>query len=68
MAVCEMWMIWAKCQIGVQALDAIPRKSNRKGVGDVGVTLNFGGITINNGDFVYADNNGIILSQKSLIH
>ena len=53
--------------IGVQALGAIPRKSNRKGVGDVGVTLNFGGITINNGDFVYADNNGMIVSKEALI-
>ena len=56
-----------KMPIGVQALGAIPRKSNRKGVGDVGLTLNFGGMTINNGDFVYADNNGMIVSKEALI-
>jgi regulator of ribonuclease activity A len=33
----------------------------------VGVTLNFGGMTINNGDFVYADNNGMIVSKEALI-
>lgn len=54
--------------IGVQALGAIPRKSNRKGVGETDIEISFGGLTINSGMYVYADNNGIILSQKSLIN
>lgn len=57
----------ATMPIGVQALGAIPRKSNRQGVGEVGVTLNFGGMTIQNGNFVYADNNGIIVSETPLL-
>ena len=53
--------------LGVQALGSIPRKSNRQGMGEVGVSLQFGGMTVNHGDFIYADNNGIIVSQKALI-
>lgn len=57
----------AKMSLGVQALGSIPRKSNRQGVGEVGVTLQFGGMTIEQGQFIYADNNGIIVSDKPLI-
>ena len=53
--------------IGVQALGSTPRKSNRQGIGEVGVTLQFGGLTIKSGMFVYADNNGIIVSEQALI-
>ena len=56
-----------KMPIGVHALGAIPRKSNRKGAGETDIEISFGGLTINSGMYVYADNNGIILSQKSLI-
>ncbi|ELA08540.1 ribonuclease activity regulator protein RraA [Moraxella macacae 0408225] len=57
----------ANMTLGVQALGSIPRKSNRQGVGEIGVTLQFGGITIEQGQFIYADNNGIIVSNKPLI-
>ncbi len=57
----------ANMPLGVQALGSIPRKSNRQGVGDTDVTLHFGGMTIRSGMFVYADNNGIIVSDKALI-
>lgn len=58
----------AKMPIGVQALASIPRKSNRKGVGETGITLQFGGMTIQQGNFIYIDNNGIIVSDKPLIN
>lgn len=53
--------------LGVQALGCIPKKSTRKGVGETGVTLNFGGVSIADGAYVYADNNGILVSQVSLL-
>ncbi|MFC0170910.1 putative 4-hydroxy-4-methyl-2-oxoglutarate aldolase, partial [Pseudoduganella danionis] len=56
-----------KMPIGVQALGAIPRKSNRKGVGDADIEISFGGLTINSGMYVYADNNGMIVSTTSLL-
>lgn len=53
--------------LGVHALAAIPQKSNRKGVGEVDVALNFGGVTVNAGDYIYADNNGIVVSTQPLV-
>ncbi len=57
----------AALNLGVQALACIPQKSNRKGAGEVGLTLNFGGLTIASGMYVYADNNGILVSEQKLI-
>ena len=56
-----------KMPLGVQALGSTPRKSNRQGVGETDVTICFGGLTIKSGMYVYADNNGIIVSDKALI-
>lgn len=52
--------------LGVQALGCIPKKSTRKGVGETGVTLHFGGVSIDDGAYVYADNNGILVSNTAL--
>lgn len=57
----------AKMPLGVMALSAIPRKSVRKGVGEMGVTLSFGGVTIADGDWIYADNNGVVVSRENLL-
>lgn len=54
-------------ELGVMALASIPQKSTRKGIGEVGVTLRFGGVTIRDGDYVYADNNGILVAAEPLI-
>lgn len=53
--------------IGVMALGSIPKKSVRKGVGEVGITLNIGGVVINDGDWAYADSNGILISTDKLV-
>lgn len=57
----------AAMPIGVQALGSTPRKSNRQGVGETHVTLRFGGMSLASGMYVYADNNGIIVSDNALI-
>jgi regulator of ribonuclease activity A len=57
----------AQLDLGVQALAAVPQKSNRKGAGETGLSLSFGGVTIQQGDYIYADNNGILVSNSSLI-
>lgn len=56
----------ANMDIGVQALNTIPIKSVRKGVGELNIPVTFGGVTFNPGEFVYSDNNGVIISIKSL--
>ncbi len=53
--------------IGVQALGTIPLKTDKRGIGDRNVSVTFGGVTFNPGEFVYADNNGIIVSAERLV-
>ena len=55
-----------KMDLGVQALRTIPIKSNRQGRGDLNIPITFGGVTFRPGEFVYADNNGIIVADKAL--
>lgn len=55
-----------KMDLGVQALRTIPIKSNRQGRGDLNIPVTFGGVTFNPGEFVYADNNGIIVANQAL--
>jgi len=56
-----------KTALGVQALGTQPRKSEKRGLGDLNVPVTFGGVTFHPGQYVYADNNGIIVSEKPLI-
>lgn len=57
----------AELDLGVQALGSTPQKSIRKGVGEIGLDLYLGGVTICDGAYVYADNNGILLSDIALV-
>ena len=57
----------AELDLGVHALAAIPRKSNRQGIGEVDVALYFGSVTFNSADYIYADNNGIVVSKEKLV-
>ena len=52
--------------IGVQALGTFPIKSKKRGLGELGVKISFGGLTFIPGQHVYADNNGMLLSEKEL--
>ncbi|WP_432451777.1 MULTISPECIES: putative 4-hydroxy-4-methyl-2-oxoglutarate aldolase [unclassified Agarivorans] len=52
--------------LGVRALAACPMKTERKGVGDVNCELNFAGVKILPGMYLYADENGILLSEQAL--
>lgn len=53
--------------LGVQAIAAIPLKSVRKGAGEMNLPVTFGGVTFKSGEYVYADNNGVIVSAKNLL-
>ena len=53
--------------IGVQALGVVPLRTDKHGIGDRNVSVTFGGVTFNPGEFVYADNNGIIVSAERLV-
>lgn len=58
--------VLAETPIGVQALAPHPRRSVKKGIGELNVPVTFAGVTIRPGEFVYADGNGVIVSGKSL--
>lgn len=57
----------AQLELGVHAVAAIPLKSVRKGVGETGLDITFGGVTFVQGQYVYADNNGVIVAAKKLV-
>ncbi|GGK06067.1 ribonuclease E activity regulator RraA [Pseudomonas matsuisoli] len=58
--------VLAQVDLGVQALASHPLKSNKRGVGETNVVVTFAGVTFAPGAFVYADNNGIIVSSEAL--
>jgi len=47
--------------LGVLALAAIPRKSVKKGVGEAGIPITFGGVTFRPKEWLYADQDGIVV-------
>jgi regulator of ribonuclease activity A len=53
--------------IGVKALNTNPRKSVKKGAGERDVAIRFADVTINSGDYVYADEDGIVIANSKLM-
>lgn len=53
--------------IGVKAMATYPLKSVKKGIGDVDVPVHFADVDFIPGHYVYADEDGIILSKTALI-
>jgi regulator of ribonuclease activity A len=53
--------------LGVQALGTCPVKTEKLGMGQRDVPVAFGGVAIAPGDYLYADNNGVIISSKPLL-
>ena len=56
----------AALDIGVKALNTIPVKTDKRGIGDLNVAVSFAGQTINPGEWIYCDNNGIVVAAKKL--
>ena len=52
--------------LGVQALGACPFKTDKLGVGQRDIPIEIGGVIVQPGDYIYADNNGVIVSKKAL--
>ena len=53
--------------IGLRALDTNPLKSIKKGAGDRGGAVTFGGVTFTPGEWLYADQDGVIVSRQALL-
>ena len=56
-----------RTELGVQALGTTPLKTEKLGMGQRDVAVSMGGVTISPGDYVYADNNGVIVSDTALL-
>ncbi|KAB7627646.1 ribonuclease E activity regulator RraA [Alkalilimnicola sp. S0819] len=56
----------AGIDIGVKALNTHPLKSVKKGVGERDVPVSFAGITVRPGDYLYADDDGVVVAEGSL--
>jgi regulator of ribonuclease activity A len=52
--------------LGIKALGSNPRKSSKEGTGERNVAVEFGGVTFRPGDFLYSDEDGIVLSSRQL--
>ena len=53
--------------IGVRALDTHPLKSIKKGAGDRDIAVAFGGVTFTPGEWLYADEDGVIVAAAPLL-
>jgi regulator of ribonuclease activity A len=56
----------AQTDLGVQALASHPMKTDKRGIGDLNVVVTFAGVTFRPGEYIYADNNGVIVSPSPL--
>lgn len=52
--------------VGVKALAAHPLKSNKRGIGDKDVPVKFAGVTFTPGAWLYADKDGMVISDGKL--
>ena len=52
----------SELDLGIQAMAGCPSE----GIGESDIRVNFGGVTFFSGDYLYADNTGIILSEEPL--
>lgn len=58
--------VLAEMEFGVQALGTHPRKSEKRGEGVRDVPVTFAGATLRPGQWLYADNNGILVADQRL--
>ena len=57
----------SQMDLGVQALGASPFKTEKRGMGQVNVTLTVHNQLIQPGDYIYADWNGVLISSELLL-
>ncbi len=57
----------ATMDLGVFALGTTPLKTIKKNLGDAGITVSFAGIDFVPGEWLYADEDGVIVSAEPLV-
>jgi len=58
--------ILAETELGIQALGAHPRRSEKRGEGVRDIPVTFAGVTLRPGQWLYADNSGIVIANERL--
>jgi regulator of ribonuclease activity A len=56
----------AACRVGIKALGTTPQRSARAGAGQRDVPVSFGGVTLTPGEWLYADEDGIVIADRRL--
>lgn len=57
----------SEMEMGVMAIGTIPRKTEKRGEGQVNIPLHFAGVTISPGDYLYADGTGVVIASEALV-
>ena len=56
----------SKFNLGIFALGSVPKKSEKRDRGEIGINISFGGLLIESGSWAYADESGILISKDKL--
>jgi regulator of ribonuclease activity A len=56
----------ARMQIGVKALGVVPLKTDKRGEGQRDIPVQFAGASVRPGDWIYADEDGVIVARRAL--
>jgi len=57
----------AQMPLGVRALGTLPLKTDKRGEGQRDLVVRFAGVSFHPGDWLYADEDGIIVARRSLL-
>lgn len=57
----------AALPLGIKALAACPVKTEKRGLGEVGLAVEFAGVVFQPGQWLYADRNGIVVASRDLL-
>ncbi len=57
----------AESDVGICALAIHPQKSKKRGAGEQGIPVRMAGASVRTGDWIYADHDGILVSNQRLL-
>lgn len=57
----------SRTEVGILALAPHPRKSRKNGAGERDVAVEFGGLRLAPGEYLYADTDGVIVADRALL-
>ncbi len=53
-------------ELGIRALNTSPVKSIKRNIGEIDITVKFGGVNFILDDYIYVDTDGILVSKRNL--